>query len=237
MSYIAPLAERFGFERRWVVRLEKETRIELLRASSGVVFHVIHPALCALPQVLGEASVRVLFGGEFADEVCGSVLRLPDWAAHTSLVGPLATLHELPTGPRDVLRWAKQRWLTLKRRPALPFPDELPDFSRAEIREEYREWLERRRRDAARDGAPLRHLALRAEADGFVAMNWEAASALGVRRSFPFFNREVLDLAFECHPAELVGPGTKKLLRAAVRDDVPARNLGRLDKGQWGRYL
>ena len=237
MSYIAPLAERYGFERRWEVRLNAQTRIELLRSTPRVAFHVIHPALCDLPRVLREAPVRVLFGGEFADEVCGSVLTLPDWAAHTSLVGLLATLHELPTGPRDVLRWAKQRWLTLKRRPALPFPDELPDFIRAEIREEYREWLERRRRDAARDGAPLRHLALRAEADGFVAMNWEATTALGVRRSFPFFNREALDLAFECHPSELVGPGTKKLLRAAVRDDVPARNLGRLDKGHWGRYL
>ena len=68
-------------------------------------------------------------------------------------------------------------------------------------------------------------------------MNWEAASALGVRRSFPFFNREVLELAFECHPAELVGPGTKKLLRTALRRDVPARNLDRPDKGHWGTYL
>src|SRR4029077_308797 len=79
-----------------------------------------------------------------------------------------------------------------------------------------------------------RYLALQAEKDGFVTMNWEAASALGVRRSFPFFYREVLELAFECHPSELVGPGTKKLLRAALAGDVPSRNLNRADKGHWG---
>jgi hypothetical protein len=68
-------------------------------------------------------------------------------------------------------------------------------------------------------------------------MNWEVASALGIRRSFPFFNRDVLELAFQCHPAELIGPDYKKLLRAALRDDVPERNLNRQDKGGWGVYL
>ena len=63
-------------------------------------------------------------------------------------------------------------------------------------------------------------------------MNWEVCSALGIRRSLPFFNREALELAFECHPTELYGPGTKKLLRAALRDDVPAKNLLRPDKGR-----
>jgi hypothetical protein len=63
-------------------------------------------------------------------------------------------------------------------------------------------------------------------------MNWEACSTLGIRRSFPFFNREVLELAYECHPAELYGPGTKKLLRAALHNDVPSRNLYRQDKGR-----
>lgn len=231
MGYIEPLARRFGFGRRWVVRLRATTRLELLGAAPRVVFHVIHPALCDLPRVLREAPVRVLFGGEFADEVCGSVFTLPDWAAHTSPVALLAGLGRLPTGPRDLARWAKRR--VLAARPLLPYPPDLPDFVRREVREEYHGWLERRRRDVAADDRPLRQLALRSELDGFVAMNWEVSSALGVRRSFPFFSREVLELAFECHPAELVGPGTKKLLRAALRDDVPAINLGRQDKGRF----
>src|SRR5207249_3811123 len=58
---------------------------------------------------------------------------------------------------------------------------------------------------------------------------------LGVRRCFPFFNREVLELAFRCHPSELLGPGPKRLLRDAVGGDVPSHNLLRPDKGGWGR--
>ena len=98
-------------------------------------------------------------------------------------------------------------------------------------------WVERRWREAAHDQDPLRYLALLTEEDGFVVMNWEATSALGIRRSFPFFNREAIELAFECHPTELVGPGTKKLLRTALRGDVPQKNLQRPDKGQWGSRL
>jgi asparagine synthase len=136
-----------------------------------------------------------------------------------------------------VLRWAKRRLLALVKRPTVPFPGDLPTFIRSDVREEYRTWVSGRRRAAAVEPVPHHDLALHTEADGFVAMNWEAASACGVRRSFPFFNREVLELAFECHPSELVGAGTKKLLRAALRTDVPQENLFRPDKGRWGGYL
>jgi hypothetical protein len=64
-------------------------------------------------------------------------------------------------------------------------------------------------------------------------MYWEGASPLGVRPLLPFFNREALELAFQCHPSELLGPGIKRLLRDALRDDVPARNLFRPDGGAW----
>jgi asparagine synthetase B (glutamine-hydrolysing) len=237
MSYIRPLASRYGFERNWSIRMHAETKTELLHAAPRIVFHVVHPALCALPSIKREAQVRVLFGGEFADEVCGSHATIPDWASHTSLLRLIAGLGKLPSGPRDVLRWGKHRLLSATGQPALTLPENLPDFFHPEIRDEYHSWLERRRREVAHDNGPLRYLTLRAEADGFVAMNWEAASALGVRRSFPFFNREMLELAFECHPAERVGPGTKKLLRTALLGDVPQKNLMRPDKGGWGYYL
>jgi asparagine synthetase B (glutamine-hydrolysing) len=233
--YIDLLARRFNIERTWIARLGRETAIE--RSAPPVVFHVPHPALCALPRVLAEADVRVLFGGEFADEVCGSVFTIPDWAQATTLPDLVRGLRRLPFGRRAPLRWAKHRLLALARRPVLPFPRDLPQFVRPDVRQEYRAWAVGRRRAAASQPPAHRHLALRAEMDGFVAMNWEVASALGVRRSFPFFNREVLELAFECHPSELVGPGTKKLLRAALVDDVPHENLFRPDKGHWGNYL
>lgn len=237
MSYIAPLVRRLGIEHTSIVRLRKETRLDLLRAAPRVVFHVIHPALGALPSLVEDGGVRVLLGGEFADEVCGSVFTFGDWARNTTLRQLMGGVRRHSLGRRDVLRWTKRRLLALVRRPTVPFATDLPEFIRSDLREEYRTWVAARRRAAAGEPVARRDLALHAEADGFVAMNWEAASALGVRRAFPFFNREVLELAFECHPSELVGPGTKKLLRAALHGDVPAENLLRADKGQWSHYL
>jgi hypothetical protein len=78
------------------------------------------------------------------------------------------------------------------------------------------------------------YLAMFLERHGFLGMHWEVTSSLGVRRSFPFVTRELLELAYECHPAELVGPGTKRLLRAALANDVPAFNLKRPDKAALG---
>jgi len=237
MSYIRPLLGGLRIERSWMLRLRPETRVELLRAGPRTVFHVPHYALCALPTLLRQAPIRVLFGGEFADEVCGSSYTWPDWVASVGLLALLRGFPQPPSGTHRVLRWGKHRLLAALHRPVLPFPPRLPEYIRPELQEEYRAWRHRRRDAATRDHAPRRYLALRAEEDGFVAMNWEAATNLGVRRFFPFFNRDVIELAFECHPTELVGPGTKKLLRRALRQDVPQHNLERPDKGGWGSYV
>ena len=105
---------------------------------------------------------------------------------------------------------------------------------RRELREEYAQWWHERRRAAARDDGPMPHLAMFLERQGFLGMHWEVTSSVGVRRSFPFVTRELLELGFECHPSELVGPGTKRLLRTALAGDVPAVNLERPDKGHPG---
>jgi asparagine synthetase B (glutamine-hydrolysing) len=237
MSFIEPLAKRYGFARRWEVRFPSKTRIDLMQAGPRVVFHVPHPALCSLPHLIAETPIRVLFGGEFADEICGSVLSLPDWAIQTSPWRLLSSLRKLPTGRRNLLGWGKHQLFRGFGRPVLPFPGKLASVVRATIQSEYSEWLNRRRQHAGSDRRPLSNMALHCEIDGFVAMNWETASTFGIRRVFPFFHRDVLELAFECHSAERVGPGTKKLLRSALHADVPQRNLERLDKGGWGTYL
>lgn len=231
MSYIEPLVRELGVERSRIVRWRADTQLALLRAAPRAVFYILHQALCDLPAVVADGEVRVLFGGEFADEVCGSGFTIPDWAFGTSLARLVADVQRLPFGRRDVLRWARHRVLGITGRPRLPFPSRLGAFVKAEVGEEYRAWVAARRRAAGTEPPIRRYLALQAEKDGFVAMNWEAASVLGVRRSFPFFNREMLELAFECHPCELVGPGPKKLLRAALANDVPPHNLHRPDKG------
>ena len=243
MSFIEPLAQKFGFTRRWAIHWHERLVLELWRAAPRIVFHVLHPALCSLPGILREAPVRVLFGGEFADEVCGSKFTVPDWGRQTSLFRLLTDGEWLRKNPRGLGRWARYRLAMLRGREPLPFPRELLeenlatneplDLFHPAVREEYLAWWERRRRELREDRSPWRHLAMHsATLDPFVPMNWEACSALAVRRSFPFFNREVLELAFECHPAELYGPdpGAKKLLRAALHDDVPHHNLYRADK-------
>ena len=236
MAYITPLANRFGFERSWTVRYNDRTRIGLSAVAPSVVFPVIHPALCALPGLQSEADVRVVFGGEFADDICGSIYRIADLLAHTSFFQLVQGLGEPPFGPRLLLSWTKHRCLSWigRSKPRLPFLDELPELFCSELRAEYLAWLERRRTEAAADAGPCRSLALRLEMDGWVDMNWAVTTALGIRRSIPFFNREIVELAFECHPVELMGPGPKMLLRNALHHDVPAKNLCRPDKGNWG---
>lgn len=243
MSYIEPLAQQYGFERRWSVFYHERLIFDLWRAAPRIVFHVVHPALCSLPAVMREAPVRVLFGGEFADVVCGSVFTVPDWARYTSVMQLLTDSQIALKNPRAIARWMRYRYAMLRGHEPLPFPRELLemdivrrkplDLFHHAVREEYLAWWERKRKELREDTAPLRHLAIHsATQDAFVPMNWEVCSALGIRRSFPFFNREALELAFECHPAELYGSGTKKLLRAALHDDVPSRNLYRTDKGR-----
>lgn len=232
-GYVDALAERYHFERRWIVDLEPAGLLELLGQAPAVPFPVGHPVLCSLPRVCQEAGVRVLFGGEFADEICGSRLTVPDWAVATSLPRLLAGLHRLPTGRRDLLRWASWRVVWPLHRPRLSWPADLPEVLAPEVRAEYRQWRRDTARAASVDARPWRFLALWCQHDGWLAMNWEATSLAGVRRSFPFLSRGMLDLVHECHPAELVGPGTKRLLRAALAGDVPAGHLGRPDKGSW----
>ena len=231
LRYVDALSEAVGFRRQTMVTVDRERRLALLD-EPRVPFHVPMPYLCLLPSVARESPVSVLVGGEFADHTVGSALTLRDWARHTTLRGLWGARRALPTGPADIRRWFVYRLRRALRRPRVPWPQELPDLVRPELRAEYEEWLRDRRRAAARDDGPMPYLAMFLERQGFLGMHWEVTSSLGVRRSFPFVTRELLELGFECHPSELVGPSTKRLLRAALAGDVPAVNLERPDKGR-----
>jgi asparagine synthetase B (glutamine-hydrolysing) len=237
LSYIDPLVEQFGIEPALKCELTEEVRERWRTNFPGLPFQVMHPALCELPSICDEQEVRVLVGGEFADEICGEMGRITDWARATPPWALLRGPRALPFGRRDYLRWAKRRLLDAVGRPALPLPDQLPEWVHSNVRGEYAEWFRRRRAERGHDRRPLRELTDRLEGDGWVAMNWEGTTPLGVRRSIPFFTRECLELAFECHPRELLGPGKKRLLRQALGGDVPAHNLQRPDKGGWGRRI
>lgn len=231
--YVEVIASNYRFDPHWRVLLDGPKRIELLRRPHPACFAIVHPALGILPELLAERPIDILVGGEHADEVVGTLALLADWATHTSLHALLAGGRaSWPSQTyRDPARWAKRRLAHRLGRVQMPLPEELPEMIRPELRDQYADWLSDQRRRAAGDRRPLRQLALSARQDPFVVMNWEGTSPLGIRRSLPFFNREVIELAFSCHPSEQLGPGAKKLLRAALRSDVPAENLDRQDKG------
>ena len=233
--YIDHLTAAVNIERRFVEPLSRRRMCELAAKAPPVCVPVLHPALCALPAVTDECEVSVLFGGEYADEVCGSYVTLPDWALAMGPAGLPRILGKLPTGRKDVLRWAAWQLLWPLGKPRIAWPRDLPEFVRPDVRAEYREWRRDHLRAAAGAPRPWRFLDLWSEQDGYVAMNWEAASELGVRRSMPFLTRGTLELVHRCHPSELVGPGTKRILRAALADDVPPVNLLRRDKGRGPR--
>jgi asparagine synthetase B (glutamine-hydrolysing) len=231
LSYINPLVERFEIEPTHMRQLTEDAHREWITRAPGLPFQILHPALCDLPNVCAGQEVRVVVSGMFADEVCGERKRLHDWAMHTSLRA-LVTGAPVPFGRRDYLRWARRRVQAAAGRARIDFM-ELDEWAPPEVNAEYRDWVDATQRAIARDHRPLAELAARAETDAWVAMYWEGASPLGARPLLPFFTREVLELAFRCHPRDLLGPGKKRLLRDALRDDVPARNLFREDRGLW----
>jgi hypothetical protein len=234
LSYIEPLTQSFGIEPARKLELTVDHSMRWVFETPALPYQVISPILCELPDICSEQEVRVLVGAEFADEVCGHWVRITDWARSTSLPQLLGNPKALPFGPRDYVRWTRRRFLDAIRQPLVPIPRRPRRWARPEVEAEYRDWFKAHRAARARDRRPLKELADLLAVDISVVMHWEGTTPLGVRRSLPFFNREMLDLAFTCSPRELLGPGSKRLLRDALPDDVPARYLDRSDKGAWG---
>lgn len=232
LGYLDPLCRRYGLGPNHRTALDRDTWLDLIRRPQGTVLQPMHPNLLHLRELVAEHEIRVLFGGEAADQLVGSSFNLTDWYEHTKAwtlvaAGPRA----IPFGRRKAAGWIRHRLQRRLGRLDIPYLVQLPRYCRSGLREEYAEWRERRRGAFLEDRRPLRTLALWYEHDSWVAMNWEAASRLGIRRSLPFYTREAQELAFECHPRELIGPGTKKLLRTALAGDVPVTFLQRSDKG------
>jgi asparagine synthetase B (glutamine-hydrolysing) len=222
---------------RRIVRLGAESWFQLQQRAPPSAMMILHPALCSLPEVARELGTRVLFGGEFADVVCGSTPTLKDWAAETGPIDLLLGLRALPNGRSDIADWLRYKVRLWQGLPYTRFPRDLGSMIHPVVRAEYAEWSLARSRQVAADPLPRPALPLYAEHVGFVAQNWEVCSSLGIRRLFPFFSRQALELGYACHTSELVGPGSKKLLRSALQREVPPEILGRTDRGFWGPAL
>jgi hypothetical protein len=206
--------------------------LELVDRGPQCAFPVVHGTFLSLPAVKEREPFSVLFGGEDADAVCGSALTLPDWVAATPASAILRSRVGLP-GRHPRLRWLLWRaeWAMGRWSPGEQSPPELPSWVHPDVRREYRDSLEDVRKRVDDNGA-WPGLSYQLRCATYITQGWEVTAPLGVRRSLPFRRREVLELAFFCHPSELIGPGYKKLLRAALRDDVPAAILDR-PKDRW----
>lgn len=235
--YIEHIRKTFGIVRNWEQPHTQECRLKSYDRLPESIFPVVHPALLALPDVLKETKPAVFFGGEFADEVCGSHFTLNDWVDAASAFRLLERLPKGDASIRDLLRLIKQRVLLQLNGRRCPFLKNLADYVAPPVQSEYQEWCVRQETIAQADSYPKYFFALCLENTEYVTMNWEALSPFGIRRLLPFFNREMIELAFSCHPEELVVPGTKRLLRKALQGDVPRKNLDRQDKGSWGKYI
>lgn len=233
LGFIDSLADRYGLSARWTRPADLPLLYQDFLEGPEVCIPVLHPALCALPAVSSEAEISTLFGGEYADEVAGSAITFPDWAMSVGVARLPAAAGRLPFGRRDLLRWAAWRYRWATKRPRIVWTEDLPDFVAEEVRAEWRQWRADRLRRAAARPVPWRFLDLWSEHDGWVAMNWEVTSTLGIRRSIPFLSRGTIELVHRCHPTELIGPGTKKLLRTALDGLVPDAYVHRPDKGHW----
>jgi asparagine synthetase B (glutamine-hydrolysing) len=212
--------------RHWEFDHSARGRLALVEGAPREVFQVPNPALCVLPMLNRATRIGFLVGGELCDDLFGSALIQEDWDVATSARDLLAQARELPGGLRTVLGWLRRRARIRARRAPLHRPEDLPGFILPELRREYRALLYREREGLARDPRPRAFIAKRLEvAHTAIGQNHEVASALGIRRVFPFLSRDLVTLAFECHPSEGMIPGTKKLLRRALRGMVPDSHL------------
>jgi asparagine synthetase B (glutamine-hydrolysing) len=234
LSFIDPLVERYRIEPAIKIDDTGELRVSHLTRIPAKPFQVTHPALCELGGIAATHDVRVLVGGEFGDDVSGDWMRLSDWARYTSPIALLRGRKALPFGDRRyALVWGKRRLLDFVGNPRSGFPPDLPEWVHPDLNAEYRARRREILRFRARHPRPLGELQDRVAHDAWVAMNWEGATELGIRRSVPFFTREMIELAFECHPSELFETGRRGIERRGLEADVPRQTLFREDRGTW----
>ena len=231
LAYIGRIAPRPPAEQTLHIPNTSALRIAHTRAAPPLASYRLG-ATAFLQDVCRGRRFRVLFGGVGADELCGSAITRLDWL-RTMPAQRLFWLRELPTGRSDV-----RQWLTAALRSAghkkptiqLPYRPQLPGYIASEIGAEYEEWFERYVRDYVTDESPHATMHRYVERDEFNAVGWEAASALGMRNLHPFMTRSLIELGYAVHPDDVIGPGTKRLLRRALAGRVPTANLYRSDK-------
>ncbi len=237
LRYVRGMSAAFPGPCRVHFPLDLASRVALVRAAPPAATHFVQPVLGVLAQHAPRAGLTVWVGGEYADEVCGSYRTYHDWCEEASLGHVLRRGRELPFGRADALRWARHHLRVRVGRTPMPHPAQAPALLHEDVRAEYREWFLGQQGALEQDRSPHRFLHACFERDAPIACYWEGTSELGMRKLTPFQTRRVVELGYEQHPLDVLGPSTKRFLRRALAPDVPTWALYRPDKGSWGRPL
>ncbi len=230
LKYIDHILSATRPANRHVYSLDLEEALRVRQMAPPVVSPVFHPGLCALREISDRDSPSVLLCGSFADHIVGSVDTMQTWI-DSAPAAELLQLLQARGRARNVISTRLRKLVGL---PRIPGDGWLPSYISAEIREKHLSVARASRLALGKDPRPhrllARHIQLASEA---LPIHWAVTSTLGVRRVLPFFSRETIELAFRCHPRELLDQGPKTLLRLALRGLVPPLNLNRADKGLW----
>jgi asparagine synthetase B (glutamine-hydrolysing) len=238
MGYLNALWDQYKVEHQ-ELEIRSQAEFDLVSRLPPLLFPLFNPTTLALTGPMRNAGIRVSFGGEFADEVVGSSsFTLPDWARHVPVWRLPFLLKRLPRSKRLPLYMLEQQIAhRFTGRVTTPFPSSLQAWMSPDLEQQMGalqkavelDWAQAGVRGCANPTLWLRTIYL-----DFQPMQWEICSWQGVRRFSPFSIRPVLDLALRCHPTELLGPGSKRLLRNSLKGLVPSQFLERGDKGQFG---
>ena len=233
-SYVRSIGAVVEPSRHWRFHMTEQRSLDSVQSSPAVALPIVHPALSLLPQMAEEGDVAVYTGGEAADDLfAGPFVLGKDWIENISAVQLARSLRR--PWYRVPRRYVARQWWEARRgtrtHPLL-VPREMETVFRPELRAEYTDWISDLDDLLDRSDHPYRHVLLLFTCDGWLRQNWEVSSELGLRRSFPFWCRETIELAFTT-PQRIQALPPKRVIRRGLRDDVPAYNLDRVDKGAW----
>jgi len=236
-QHIERIRMEFGITEHLTHELSVALRAEFLVLSTPLPLFQMHPVLCFLPELVHRWQPVTLTGGEYADRLLGGRGQtLWDLSRDSSL-----SVLWRSTAVKDFVRLCAARTLGEvgpgRKFRGSPYALALKSWIRAEVKEEYKDWLRERSAEADNDSFPRWHLRQRIRMNAAITMNWEACSRLNVRRTYPFLTRKLLDLALTSHPADHYGrsprqgpSSAKLLLREGLHALVPSENLHQTDK-------
>ncbi|MGI9326271.1 MAG: asparagine synthase-related protein [Pseudomonadales bacterium] len=233
-GFVRSIAEVVRPQHHWRFPLSELDCLACPERAPAVGMPVPHPALSHLPGMAAECSISVYTGGEAADDLfAGPFVLGKDWIEGISLMQLIRSLRAPWYGVAR--RFVARQWFeaqTGTREMPLPADSEPYALFNADICEEYADWIQNQQQRLKQSHHPYRHLLHFFNFDGWLKQNWEVCSELGIRRSLPFWCRQTIELALSIHPRFHALP-PKRLIRLGMRNDVPALNLERPDKGAW----